>query len=344
MTTALARRPHDPGLFLALAPMDGVTDYGHRKILTDLFSGSSGISLCVSEFVRVTDLCVSPKVLRAHCPELTTAGCTDAGVPVFVQLLGGKPEPMAQSAALAAQLGAPGIDLNFGCPAKTVNRHDGGASLLKEPSRIETITAAVREALPNNVPVTVKIRTGWENSHAIADIARAAESGGASWLTVHGRTRMQLYRPPIDWHAIADAQQAINIPVVANGDIVDPSSLERCARESRCQGFMIGRGAMAFPGLFARLRGWRNDPFSRAELATVLREYGAPTTTTAYTNAETAPGAGRTLRRLKQWLRMAAALRPDMRDSFDTIKRLQDLETAIVALDKLVTAVNTPEV
>ncbi|MCA9657477.1 MAG: tRNA-dihydrouridine synthase, partial [Myxococcales bacterium] len=146
--TQVARGPADAGLFLALAPMDGVTDAVFRDLMTGLFGGRSGISLCVSEFVRVTQQPAPKKVLLRHCPELRTDGRTAAGVPVFVQILGGDPQPMAVTARRAAELGAPGIDINFGCPAKTVNNHDGGATLLKYPARLRGIVAAVRDAVP----------------------------------------------------------------------------------------------------------------------------------------------------------------------------------------------------
>jgi tRNA-dihydrouridine synthase C len=193
----IARTPAEPGLFVALAPMDGVTDWVYRALMTDLAGGHSGISICVSEFVRVTRHRVPDRVIERHCPEVRRGGMTRAGTPVHVQLLGGDPQPMADTAAAAAQLGAAGVDLNFGCPAKTVNNHDGGATILKTPVRVETITRAVRAAVPERLPVTVKIRLGWDSAVGVEDIARAAEAGGASWLTIHARTRLQLYRPPV---------------------------------------------------------------------------------------------------------------------------------------------------
>src|SRR5690606_6650665 len=110
-----------------------------------------------------------------------------------------------QTAALAADLGAPGIDLNFGCPAKTVNNHDGGATILKTPQRVRHIVGAVREAVATDIPVSVKIRLGWDSAAGVEDLARAAAEGGAAWLTIHARTRTQLYRPPVDWVSIGRA-------------------------------------------------------------------------------------------------------------------------------------------
>ena len=120
---------------LMLAPMEGVIDHVMRELLTSL----GGIDRCVTEFVRVTDRLLPPRVFRRLCPELDTGGTTASGVPVYLQLLGGQAAVLADNAARAAELGAPGIDLNFGCPAKTVNRSDGGAILLREPQRVHAI-------------------------------------------------------------------------------------------------------------------------------------------------------------------------------------------------------------
>src|SRR6185436_10216414 len=133
-------------------------------------------------------------------------GRTSSGVPVFVQILGGAPQAMAAAALTAVELGAPGIDLNFGCPAKRVNNHDGGASILRCPQRAEHITRAVRDAVPSSIPVTAKIRLGWADSDSVVEIAQRAEAGGAVWLTIHARTKMQMYAPPVDYMAIGRAR------------------------------------------------------------------------------------------------------------------------------------------
>lgn len=324
----VARRPDAPGLFLVLAPMDGVTDGSYREVLTAMFGGVSGISLCVSEFVRVTHQVITPAVLLRHCPELGHGrrGHTRAGVPVFVQLLGGEPRWMAESARVAAELGAPGIDLNFGCPAKTVNNSDGGATLLKDPCRVEAVTAAVRKAVGDAIPVTAKVRIGWADAEPMADVAKAAEQGGASWLTVHGRTRKQLYAPPVDLHAIGRARAAVRMPVVANGDLNDVEALLRCAEVSGCSAFMIGRGAMARPDLFAAARGWRSAVLERDEMRELLLSYIAQMLIDG-------SSAHAVLGRLKQWLRMGASQRTDLSEWFEVIKRLPTLAEAEQALD-----------
>lgn len=324
----IATRPDAPGLFLALAPMDGVTDGSYRECLTALFGGRSGISLCVSEFVRVTRQPVVERVFLRHCPELARGGKTRAGVPVFVQLLGGEPHWMARAAETAVALGAPGIDLNFGCPAKTVNSSDGGATLLKDPCRVEAVTRAVRAAVPAEIPVTVKIRVGWEDPSPVVDIARAAEAGGASWLTIHGRTRRQLYKPPVDYEAIGRAQAAVSMAVVANGDLFGVPSLFEAAQRSGCTAFMIGRGAMGRPELFARARGTQHAALDPRPFEALLDVY-------ADTLLASGANERNTLGRLKQWLRMAAMLRADMKLAFEQCKRLQTLDEARAKLREI---------
>ena len=300
----VAPRPDAPGLFLALAPMDGVTDGSYREVLTAMFGGASGISMCVSEFVRVTHQAVTPAVLLRHCPELARGGHTRAGVSVFVQLLGGEPRWMAESAALAAKLGAPGVDLNFGCPAKTVNNSDGGATLLKQPlcrGRGRGRPCCGRRCDPGHCQGPHRLA----DAEPIVDVAKAAEQGGASWLTVHGRTRKQLYAPPVDWHAIGRARAAVRMPVVANGDLIGIDALLRCAEISGRSAFMIGRGAMARPDLFAATRGWRDAQLARDEMRELLLRYVAQMLIDGAT-----PHA--VLGRLKQWLRMGAPQREDL--------------------------------
>ena len=318
----VARRPDEDGLFVALAPMDGVTDWVYRELMTDLAAGHSGISLCVSEFVRVTDHRVPDRVLFRHCPEIRTGGVTRAGVPVFVQILGGDPGPMAATAARAIELGAPGVDINFGCPAKTVNNHDGGATILKCPGRVEAITAAVRRAVGDGAPVTVKIRLGWDDAESVQDIARAAEAGGAAWLTIHARTRTQLYRPPVDWVALGRARQAVAMPVVANGDVDTVDALKACAAASGCAAFMIGRGAMGRPRLFRAIRGADEPDLDLPWLSELLRDY------VARLLAAGAPERA-ALGRFKQWLRLGAPAFPELRALFDATKRCNALSDAL---------------
>ncbi|MBK7825362.1 tRNA-dihydrouridine synthase family protein [Nannocystis sp.] len=323
----VATRPDEAGLYLALAPMDGVTDAVYRELMTGLYDGRSGISVCVSEFVRVTRDAVPAAVLRREVPELERGGRTAAGVPVFVQLLGGDPEPVAQTARTAASLGALGVDLNFGCPAKTVNNHDGGATLLKYPRRIEAIVGRARALVPAHVPVTMKMRVGWDSCAGIEEVARAAEAGGAAWITVHARTRAQLYQPPVVWHALALARAAVKVPVVANGDLRELGDLAACAAQSECEAFMIGRGAMARPELFAQIRGQVDERMSEAALAELLIRYHAMLLASGVV-------ASRALARVKQWLRMAADMDAGLAPLFDAIKVLPAWELVAPALSR----------
>ena len=177
---------------LFLAPMEGVTDAPMRTLLGE----RGGFTHLVTEFLRVSQLVPPARLFLKHMHEIRTGSCTASGHPVILQLLGGNPERLAETAALAVANGAKSIDLNFGCPAPTVNSHDGGATLLKHPQRIEMIVRAVRDALPGHIPVSAKLRLGWDSHDPIHENARRAEQGGASWIAIHGRTKTQGYMPP----------------------------------------------------------------------------------------------------------------------------------------------------
>jgi tRNA-dihydrouridine synthase C len=319
----VAARPGDPGLYLALAPMDGVTDWVHRALATEL----GGVSQCVTEFVRVTDRAPPRRVFLRTCPELARGGTTASGVPVFVQLLGGDARAMAEAAAVAASLGAPGIDLNFGCPAKRVNNHDGGASILRCPERAGLITRAVRDAVPAHVPVSAKIRLGWSDTDSVVEIAQSVAQGGAAWLTIHGRTKAQMYAPPVDYAAIGRARAALSIPVVANGDIACRASFAACATQSGARAFMIGRGALARPYLFRALRGERVDALAALPAyCAVLRRYDALMDEGGFTETQR-------LSRLKQWLSLSRTFAGEILPLFDRVKRASSIGEALAALE-----------
>jgi tRNA-dihydrouridine synthase C len=322
----IARTPLHEGLFLVLAPMDGVTDWVQRELATQL----GGVSQCVTEFVRVTDRAPPKSVFLRASPELARGGFTTSGVPVFVQILGGDPAAMGEAARVAASLGAPGIDINFGCPAKRVNNHDGGASILRCPERAEHITRAVRDAVPHHIPVTAKIRLGWADSESVIEIAQATERGGASWLTIHGRTKLQMYAPPVDYAAIGRARAAVSMPVVANGDITSRERLQLCAEESGCRAFMIGRGALARPYLFRELRGTGHPGLhGLAESSDVLLRYERLMHEGGF-----APEAR--LRRLKQWLGLSVPFAPVMQTLFSSLKIETDLTLALRIFERAI--------
>ncbi|HSP59182.1 MAG TPA: tRNA-dihydrouridine synthase, partial [Halomonas sp.] len=179
--------------------MEGVIDARTRDLLTR----RPGFDWAVTEFVRVVDTCLPSRVFYKHCPELNGARvATPSGVPVDIQLLGSDPVALAANARQALRLGATRVDLNFGCPAKTVNRHDGGASLLRDPERVHAVVKAVHGAIGGAIPVTAKLRLGFADRRLALECAQAAESGGASQLVIHGRTRDEGYRTPAHWEWI----------------------------------------------------------------------------------------------------------------------------------------------
>lgn len=226
--------------------MEGVTDFPMRALMTE----SRAFSFCVTEFLRVTQHVPPQKTFREFIQELDHDSKTDSGTPVVLQLLGGDAQCVAETAAQGIRLGACGIDINFGCPAPTVNRNDGGATLLKYPSRIREIVQAVRKMVPLEFPVSAKLRLGWENEEDILINAEMAASGGASWIAIHARTRMQGYRPPVAWRWIKEVRARFpEIPVISNGDIWTLEDFERCRDISQSEQIMLGRGALADPFL-----------------------------------------------------------------------------------------------
>lgn len=277
-------------MHIALAPMEGVCDVYLRNILTSM----GGFDYCVTEFIRVSQSLLPEKVFYRDCPELHNDARTACGVPVHIQLLGSAPSLMAENAARAAELGAPVIDLNFGCPSKCVNKSAGGSYLLQFPEQLYAIVNAVRAAVPSTVPVTAKMRLGFEDKSLAIENALALEAGGASWLTVHGRTKVEAYRPPAHWHWIGRINDAVSIPVVANGEIWVVEDAMACKAESDCDRLMLGRGALARPDLARLIKGESEKALSWSEMKLVFIRY-----------AELLIGTGLPVQvagRLKQWL------------------------------------------
>lgn len=305
---------------ILLAPMEGVVDWVMRDLLTQI----GGIDLCVTEFIRVTDRLLPDSEFHKDCPELKlSSGRTRSGVPVLVQLLGGKPDPMAENAARAVQLGALGIDINFGCPAKTVNRHDGGAALLKDPHRIYDVVSRVRAAVPAHIPVSAKTRLGFSSKDLHLDIAQAAQNGGASWLTVHARTRDEGYRPPAHWEYIAHMRESVQIPVIANGEIWNEEHYAQARNVSGCHHVMIGRGLMAAPDLARRIKEHR----TRASWPEALSWlHGFAKASEEYRSAHYA------VCRSKQWLKSLAKQYDEAALLFESVKRMENLPEILDAL------------
>ena len=235
---------------LLLAPMEGLLDFVLRDVLTRV----GGVDRCVSEFIRVSGSILPDRVFLAYMPELRNGSKTLAGVPVRAQLLGSDPDYMAENAANLARLNPEGIDLNFGCPAKTVNRHGGGASMLQDPEAIARLVAAVRQAVPAHLPVSAKMRMGFNDKSLMRECAQAMAENGACELVVHARTKVEGYRPPAYWELIPEIAAAVRVPVVANGEIWTVQEALRCRAVSGCSDLMLGRGSVADPGLALAVR------------------------------------------------------------------------------------------
>ena len=235
---------------LLLAPMEGLLDFVLRDVLTRI----GGVDRCVSEFIRITGTLLPDRVFYRYLPELHHGGRTLSGTPVRAQLLGSDPVCMAENAARLSALGPEGIDLNFGCPAKVVNRHGGGAALLQEPERIAVLVAAVRRAVPAHLPVSAKMRLGFNDASLALECAQAMQDGGACEIVVHARTKLDGYRPPAYWEQIPAIRAAVSVPVVANGEIWTVQDAQRCREVSGCDALMLGRGMVADPGLAWAIR------------------------------------------------------------------------------------------
>jgi tRNA-dihydrouridine synthase C len=314
---------------LILAPMQGVTDAPMRAL-----QGEAGaFTFAVSEFLRVHHSPPSRSSFYREVPELRSGGLTPSGLPVQVQLLGGDAGRMAEAAALAHAAGARAVDVNFGCPAPTVNRHDGGATLLKYPRRIREIVAAIRAALPHGVPVSAKLRLGWDCVESIHENATMAAEGGAAWLTVHARTRTQGYAPPVHWKLIGRVRERLGLPVVANGDIWSVEGFRRCREETGCNHFMLGRGVLADLRLARRVAaelGIARGAAGKDEglgWGTSLRRL------VGWAQRVEGHSPGRTLCRLKQWLRLAATFGTFPR--FDAVRRCRSAEELLAALGEV---------
>lgn len=251
---------------LWLAPMEGLADYVLRDILTRI----GGYDGAVSEFIRVSGSLLPLRSYQRLCPEIAQGARTPAGTPMVVQLLGSDPDWLGRNAARLAPWAPHGIDLNFGCPAKTVNKHGGGAMLLADPELLARIVATVRAAVPAAVPVSAKMRLGIADTARALDCARALAAGGAAWLVVHARTKEEGYQPPAHWEWVARIREAVTVPVVANGEVWRVADWRRCRAVSGAADVMVGRGAVADPFLARRIRGLAPEQPCGADWLTLL--------------------------------------------------------------------------
>ncbi len=251
-----------------LAPMEGLTDPLMRQILTQIATDlGRPYDWSVSEFIRVTQHVLPAHVFYKYVPELHNDAKTISGTPIHIQLLGSEAQLMAENAAYACTLGAPAIDINFGCPAKTVNSHRGGSVLLDEPEVMYEIISAVRRAVPSNIPVSAKIRLGYTDTSRMGDIKAAIAASGADWLTIHARTKTQGYKPPAYWDKI-QSFNSLTIPVIANGEIWTSEQALNCIQQSGTRHLMLGRGAVTRPDLLAQVEKLNGNPVVKdAELS-----------------------------------------------------------------------------
>lgn len=295
--------------------MEGLLDFRLRDILTQV----GGYDECVSEFIRVNDTLLPSHRFYRYVPELYEGCRTKSGVPVKVQLLGSDPNCMAENASKVASLGAYGIDINFGCPAPTVNRNRGGAALLKEPDLMFTIVKTIRSAVPKTIPVTAKMRLGYESTEQALVCAKALEEGGAEEIVVHARTKTDGYKPPAYWDWIHKIRSVVEVPVVANGEIWTVEDAKRCREVSGCTDIMIGRGAVANPMLALLIRGNKNQNLAWEEIKGILFQY--------WRNLEPSMETKSRIGRIKQWLHYLSLQYPEAKEEFETVKRFTNLET-----------------
>lgn len=230
--------------FAALAPMAGVADRSFRQLCRRY-----GAAFTVTELVSAKAASMEDK------KSLSLLSLTDEERPVASQIFGGDALTMADAAKKAQSLGADFIDINMGCPAPKVAASGGGARLMREPEKAEKIVRAVVDAV--DLPVTVKMRAGWDSDSINAvETAKRCEAAGASAVTVHGRTRMQMYAPPVNQAIIAEVKRAVSIPVIANGDITDAQSAAAMYENTGCDFIMVGRGALGAPWIFSQINAY----------------------------------------------------------------------------------------
>lgn len=305
---------------LILAPMQGLAD----AVMRDLLTRIGGYDECVSEFVRITHTVHSRPVWLKHIPEIATGNRTRAGVPCAAQILGSDEEMMAQNALQAVRFGVRHIDVNFGCPAPTVNRHQGGAVLLKSPQTVYRIVRTLRDRLPEHITLTAKMRLGFDSPALMLDNARAVEEGGASLLTVHARTKEEGYEPPAHWQKVAEIQAALTIPVAANGDVFGIGDYAAIREQSGCTDVMIGRGAVMRPDLARQIKQMlRGETVRAAAFADEVMDW----IVLFFELCRQQESSGKyAAARLKQWLGMLKKTYPEAQDVFAAVRALKEAD------------------
>lgn len=228
--------------YLQLAPMEGVGDRCFRRAMA--FIG--GFDEAVRDFLRVP--------ANAHVKSLAKVyeASELCPIPLAAQIMGSDPDLMADMARELASMGAPRIDVNCGCPSNTVTGRGAGSSLLKDPSILNEVLKTVVQAV--SIPVTVKMRSGYEDISLFSENVLAAEESGVQYITLHPRTKVDGYGPPARWDLIAHAKSLLKIPLVGNGDILNVEDALNMLRETGCDGLMIGRGSIMNPFIFHQIR------------------------------------------------------------------------------------------
>jgi len=303
---------------LILAPMEGLLDFVLRDVLTRI----GGVDRCVSEFIRVSGTLLPERTFLRIMPELNNGGRTLAGVPVRPQLLGSDPVCLADNAARVASMGCDGVDLNFGCPAKQVNRHGGGSVLLQDPELLYQIVRAVRAAVPAHQVVSAKMRLGFNDDSTAEECALALEAGGASEIVVHARTKADAYRPPAYWHRIADIKAKVKTPLVANGEIWNVQDALQARAESGCFDLMLGRGIVTNPGL-----GWAiqaHDAGVDAAIRVIDWDDVAEQMATFWSLVAGHVSPRHQAGRLKQWLNFLRRHYPQAQLAYDHLRTIND--------------------
>lgn len=231
-----------------LAPMAGITDKAYRELCVKY-----GAGYCVSEMVSSKALSFNSK----KSEELMRISKLER--PCGIQIFGDDPKCMAEATAHAMANSPDIIDINMGCPAPKISSNGSGSALMKNPQLCGEIVEAVVKSC--DVPVTVKIRKGWDNDCINAvEVAKICEQAGASAITVHGRTRMQYYKPPVDYYIIKEVKNALSIPVIANGDIDSAQKAKAVMDATGCDIIMVGRASMGNPWLFSDICAYLDDP------------------------------------------------------------------------------------
>jgi nifR3 family TIM-barrel protein len=228
--------------YLFLAPMEGVGDRCFRRAMASV----GGFNEAVTDFLRVPTNAHVQSLARVYEAEETHP------IPLAVQLMGSDIELMAAMAQEVEKRGAPRIDLNCGCPSNTVTGRGAGSSLLKDPDLLHRVARSLVQAV--SIPVTIKMRSGYEDTSLFKENLLAAQESGAKYITLHPRTKVEGYGPPARWDLIAEAKSILKIPVVGNGDILSVGDAIQMLKETSCDALMVGRGSVINPFIFHQIR------------------------------------------------------------------------------------------